>query len=202
MNPPAPTQHAASIFILPNLTFVAELVAFVIILAVLWRYVVPPIQRVMVARQDMIRAQIEESRETKEKLAAADAAYQNALTEARTQAAQIRESARADAQRILEEVQERSHAEADRITAQAQEQLVAERRQVFSQLRTQIGELSVQLASRIVGESLDEEARRRRTVDRFLDNLDQMPPVAADSVGTEPGVTDAAEHSVETAGSH
>ena len=65
--------------------------------------------------------------------------------------------------------------------SQAHAQIDAERQQVLAQLRTEIGELSTQLASRIVGESLEDEARQRRVVERFLAELEERQPVGEPS---------------------
>ncbi len=161
-------------FLLPNATFIAELIAFLIILFVLWRYVVPPIQRVMRERQEMVRRQIKESQLASERLEAAEARYRDALAEARTEAARIRDDARADGQRIIDEMRERAQQEADRVRQRGEEQLAQQREQAVRQLRAEVGQLAVTLAGRIIGESLEDEARRRGTVDRFLDDLDAM----------------------------
>ena len=69
-------------------------------------------------------------------------------------------------------MREQAQAEARRITERPRAQIEADRQQAFSSLRAEIGILSVQLASKIVGESLDDEARQSRVVDRFLAELD------------------------------
>ena len=141
---------AAGNFLIPNGTFIAELIAFLIVLFVLWRYVVPPVSKAMSDRQAMIKAQLDEGREASERLKQAEADYRSAMEEARTTAATIRDQARADAAAIREEMLEH------------------ERDALVRQLRAELGELAVELASRILGESLAEEARQRGTVDRFL----------------------------------
>ena len=73
----------------------------------------------------------------------------------------------------------RSQAEARRITEAARAQLEADRQQAFASLRAEVGTLSVQLASKIVGESLEDEARQSRVVDRFLEDLDASRAGAA-----------------------
>src|SRR5262249_23833644 len=156
-------------FLVPNATFLAEVVAFAIILWVLYRYVVPPVQKAMRERQELIRGQIEESRQAREQLAKAEADYQRALFEARAEAAKIRDGAR-----LRDEMRVQAQEEADRIRARAVEQLATQRQQVVNELRAEIGRLAVTLAERIVGESLTDDARRQRTVDRFLTELEQM----------------------------
>jgi F-type H+-transporting ATPase subunit b len=100
--------------------------------------------------------------------------YRAQLAEARGEAAQIRDQARAEGQQILEELRTQAQEESARIVARGEEQLVSQRQQVVNELRGQIGALAVDLAGRVVGESLAEEARRRGTVDRFLAELDGM----------------------------
>ncbi|HSV67719.1 MAG TPA: F0F1 ATP synthase subunit B [Mycobacteriales bacterium] len=170
----SPTTLAEGNFLVPNATFIAELVAFLLILWVLRRYVVPPVQKAMRERQEIIRRQLEEARETRERLESAEQDYQRVLAEARTEAAKIRDAARADGQRILDELKAQAQQEADRIRQRGEEQLATQRQQVISELRAEIGRLALTLASRMVGESLEDDERRRRTVDRFLDELDEL----------------------------
>jgi F-type H+-transporting ATPase subunit b len=159
-------------FLVPNATFIAELIAFVIILVILRRYVVPPIQKALVDRQEIIRKQMEDADATKKQLADAQAEYKKAMTEAASRAAQVREEARADAAAIREEMLAKAREEADRIVAAGREHLIAERQTIVRELRSDIGSLAVDLASRIVGESLADEARQRGTVERFLAEMD------------------------------
>jgi F-type H+-transporting ATPase subunit b len=100
--------------------------------------------------------------------------YRALLAEARNEAAQIRDQARAEGQQILEELRTQAQEESARIVARGNEQLASQRQQVVNELRGQIGTIAVQLASQVVGESLAEDARRRGTVDRFLAELDDM----------------------------
>jgi F-type H+-transporting ATPase subunit b len=166
--------EAKSIFILPNATYIAELVAFLIILAVIYRYVVPPIAKAMRERQETIRRQLEESQRAREQLASAEEEHRKTLAEARAEATKIREDARKESQKIIDETKDRAQVEVDRIRQRGEEELASQRRQVIAELRVEIGQMAVQLASRIVGESMEEDARRRGTVDRFLTELDAM----------------------------
>src|SRR5438309_462221 len=102
------------------------------------------------------------------------ARYRAQLAEARTEAAQIRDQARAEGQEILEQLRAQAQEESARIVARGEEQLASARQQVVNELRGQIGALAVDLAGRVVGESLADDARRRGTGDRFLDQLAGM----------------------------
>jgi F-type H+-transporting ATPase subunit b len=94
------------------------------------------------------------------------------LAEARTEAAKIREDAKSEGTQILAELREQAQAEVARIRAQGEAQLEAERASTMAQMRAEIGTLATTLASRIVGESLEDDQRARRTVDRFLAELE------------------------------
>lgn len=163
-------------FLVPNATFIAELVAFLLLLWAIKKWVLPPLQKAMTERQEMIRTQIEEAREARERLDAAEKEYQQLLDATRADASRIREEARAEGQSIIDELRTRAQEEADRIRARGEEQLTVEREQVLAALRHEIGELAVQLSERIVGESLADEDRQRRVVDRFLEDLEQREP--------------------------
>ena len=178
-------MEASGIFIIPNGTIIFEFVALFLLLWGLRRYVLPRLLKAMNERQEMIKRQIEESKEAHERLQKAEQEYKDALAEARHEATQMREQARADAQRIRQELEQKAREDAANIAAANQRQMEIERERVMSQLRTEIGGLAVDLASRIVGESLEDETRQRRTVDRFLAELDNQP--ATESAGQSAG---------------
>src|SRR3954447_1111957 len=159
-------------FLVPNATFIFEVVAFFVILYVLKRWIVPPINRPMTSRQEMIRKQIDDGREAKERLEAADAEYREALVQTRTDAARIRDEARAQGQATIDELRQRAQEEADRVAAREQSRLEAERQQIVAQLRNEVGQIAVDLAGPIVGESLSDDARQRRVVERFIEDLE------------------------------
>src|ERR687894_470307 len=175
-----------NIFLIPNATFFVELVIFLLVLAVVWRYVVPPVKRAMNERQEMVRRQIEESEQARTRLEEAESRYSQALAEARVEAAKIRETARADAQEIKDEMRQQAEQEVARIRQRGEEQLATQREQVVRELRGELGKLAVTLAGRIVGESVADDARRAGTVDRFLDELEGM---AATESGTDGAVS-------------
>lgn len=154
--------------------YIAELVGFIVVIAVIWWQVVPPVRRMMNRQRDAIARQIEEAKAADEQLKLAERKYRDALAEARTEAAKIRDAARADAQRILEEMREQAGREVARIRQRGEEELVTQRRQVISELRGRIAELAVDMATQLVTEHLSDQQSRSATVDRLLDELDGM----------------------------
>jgi F-type H+-transporting ATPase subunit b len=150
------------------------LIAFAIVLLVMFKFVAPRFEQVFRARREAIEGGIERAQAMQAEAQASLEQYRAQLAEARTEAAQIRDQARAEGQQILEELRTQAQQESARIVARGEEQLAASRQQVVNELRGHIGVLAVDLAGRVVGESLEDDARRRGTVDRFLDQLDGM----------------------------
>jgi F-type H+-transporting ATPase subunit b len=157
------------------------IIAFVILYFLYKRYVVPRMEDMLAERRNQIEGGIERAETMQAEAKAALDRYNAQLAEARSEAAAIREQARTEGQQILEELRVQAQEESARILARGQEQIQAARQQVVNELRAQIGTLAVDLAGRVVGESLADDARRRGTVDRFLDELDGM------SAGTPDG---------------
>lgn len=165
--------------------FIAELIAFVVVGFVLWRYVVPPLRKIMRDQQDTVRKQLESAQQAHERLEQAERKYQEALAEARTEAAKIRDQARADAQRIVEELREFAQREVERIRQRGQEDLATQRQQMIRELRIRVGELTVTTATELVTQHLSTQKRRASTVDRFLTGLEAMAaPEGRTAVGT------------------
>lgn len=154
--------------------FIGELIGLIVVLFVLWRYVVPPVRRMMHKEQATVRKQLEDSEAATKRLEEAEDKYRDALDEARTEAAKIRDAARAEAQRIVEQMREQADREVERIRRRGEEQLQNERLQIIRRLRAHVGELSTSLATEMVSEHLSHSTRQSATVDRFLDELEQM----------------------------
>jgi F-type H+-transporting ATPase subunit b len=170
--------------LLPALPEIIAALVFVGILTyVIAKAVVPRFEATFAERTAAIQGGIEKAEKAQEAAQAALQQYSDQLAEARTEAARIREDAKTQGSQILAEMREQAQAESARIKASAQAQLEAERAQVLTQLRTEIGGLATTLAGRIVGESLEDDERARRTVDRFLADLeatdDTQPSVRA-----------------------
>jgi F-type H+-transporting ATPase subunit b len=153
---------------------VVGLIAFAIVFFVFAKFVAPRFEQVYRARREAIEGGIERAEAMQAEAKAALEQYRAQLAEARNEAAQIRDQARAEGQQILEELRTQANEESARIVARGEEQLATARQQVVNELRGQIGALAVELAGRVVGESLADDARRSGTVDRFLAELDGM----------------------------
>jgi F-type H+-transporting ATPase subunit b len=147
-------------------------IAFAIICFVLMKFVFPRMEETFRARVDAIEGGIKRAEEAQAEANTLLEQYRAQLAEARTEAARIRDEARADAEGIRQDVLAKAREESDRIIAAGREQLAAQRESIVRELRSEVGTLAVDLAGRIVGESLADEARSRGTVDRFITDLD------------------------------
>jgi F-type H+-transporting ATPase subunit b len=157
---------------------VVGLIAFGLLCLVLMRYVFPQMEKTFAARVDAIEGGIKRAEVAQAEANQLLEQYRAQLAEARTEAARIRDEARADAEDIRQDVLATAREESERIIAAGRDQLAAQRESVLRDLRAEVGSLAVDLASRIVGESLADEARQRGTVDRFIAELE-----AADTAG-------------------
>jgi F-type H+-transporting ATPase subunit b len=147
-------------------------ISFVVVFAVLYKVLMPRIQKTLAERTDAIEGGIQRAEDAQAEANRTLEQYQAQLSEARHEAARLREEAKEQGAQIIADMREQAQAEARRITEAAQAQLAADRQQALAALRAEVGTLSVDLASKIVGESLTDEARQHRLVDRFLDDLE------------------------------
>jgi len=166
--------------LIPNLTeLIVGLVTFGIIFFALWKVLMPRLNQTLAERTDKIEGGLQRAEEAQAEANATLARYREQLAEARHEAARLREEAREQGAQIIAEMREQAQAEARRLVDAAHAQIEADRQQALQSLRGEVGGLAVDLASRVVGESLTDEARQRRVIERFLDELDQQAESAA-----------------------
>jgi F-type H+-transporting ATPase subunit b len=147
-------------------------IAFALLCWVLMKYVFPRMEEMYQKRVDEIEGGLQRAEAAQAEANQLLEQYRQQLAEVRTEAAKIRDDARADAVGIREDMVTQAREEADRVIAAGREALAAERAGLVRELRAELGTLSVELASRIVGEALADEARRAGTVERFLSEIE------------------------------
>jgi len=152
--------------------FIIGTILFLIVFGVLAKVLLPRATKMLAERTEQIEGGLARSEEAQAEAKALLDQYRQQLDDARRDAARLREEAREQGAQIIAEMREQAQAEARRIAEAAQSQIEAERQQALTSLRTEVGTLATELASRIVGESLTDEARQSRMVDRFLDDLE------------------------------
>ncbi len=159
--------------LVPNWTeVIVGAIAFFIVFFALWKVLLPRIMKTLQDRTEAIEGGLKRAEDAQAEAQRTVEQYKAQLAEARHEAARQREQAIEEGARIVADARQRAEAEASRILAAARAQIELDRQQAFTTLRTEVGSIAVQLASKIVGESLEDEARQSRVVDRFLAELD------------------------------
>ncbi len=161
-------------------TFIGQLIGFAAIVALIWKYVVPPVRNMMTARQETVRQQLKDSEKAAERLTESTAAHSKAVQSAKADAERVVEEAKTDAERIAEQLQAQAEIDAERIKAQGARQAELLRAQLSRQLRLELGHESVRQAEELVRNYVADADQQAATVDRLLDELDAMAPAAAD----------------------
>lgn len=138
-------------FLVPNGTFFFVLAIFLIVLAVIGTWVVPPVLKVLRERDAMVHRTQEDSRKAADQFAAARADYEEAMKEARVQASSYRDNARAEGRKVVDDTRARAEQQVMATLQTAAEQLKRERDAVELDLRANVGTMSETLASRILG---------------------------------------------------
>ena len=159
--------------------FVLVLIIFGLLFFLVRKFVVPAFENAFAKRRDAIEGGIERAEKAQAEAAELLRQYQAQLAAARTEAAQIRDNARAEGQRIVEDMRSTAQAESARIVARGEEMLTSQRASIVRELRGELGTLAVELSERIVGQQLSDDARVSATVDQFLASLESDPPAAS-----------------------
>ena len=150
----------ASNFLIPNGTFIAEIIAFLVVLLVVGRYVLPPLNRMLEQRQNEIRTSLEAADAARAEADETRAQRQQILDEARQQARDAVAQANATAERLRQEATERAQAEHDRIVAAAETDIALARQRAIDEVSAQVGALVLQVARQVIGREVDAEAHR------------------------------------------
>lgn len=147
-------------------------IGFVIVFGLLWKVLLPRMQKTLEERTDAIEGGLQRAEEAQAEADQALTRYREQLAEARHEAARLRQEASEQGARIIAEMREQAQTEARRLVDAAHAQIETDRQQAIQALKTEVGAIAVELAGRIVGESLADEARQGRIVDRFLEELE------------------------------
>jgi F-type H+-transporting ATPase subunit b len=166
-------EAAASPLIPKTAELIVGVIAFTLLFLVLRSRVVPMFEKAYAARTEAIQGGMEKAEQAQRDAEIALQQYTAQLADARGEAQKIREEARVQGAAIIDDLRAKAQEEAARITSAAAAQIEAERQQAITSLRSEVGTLATQLASKIVGEALDDQVRQSRIVDRFLEDLEK-----------------------------
>lgn len=161
--------------IYPKLSeLIVAALAFAILFAFMSKWVFPRVNKLLEERRQKIQGDLEKAEEARRDAQQELTRYREQLAGAGDEANRIIEEARNTAESMRRDMAAKAEQESQGIVARAQEEIRAERDRVFQDLKAQVGELSVELAARVVGESLDKE-RQLRLVDDYIEELSGLP---------------------------
>jgi F-type H+-transporting ATPase subunit b len=146
------------------------LISFVILFALLSKFVFPKVAKTLEERTANIEGKLDEAERERRQAQDLLRQYEQKIDEANAESTRILEQARANADRLEAELRGKAEEQAARIVEKAQETIQAERDRALQSLRGEVGSLAVDLATRVVGESLDRE-RQLRLVDQYINEL-------------------------------
>lgn len=162
------SSNKAEILIPKMAEFIPALIAFLIIWVVLAKFAWPQILSMMDERGKRIQESLDEAETTKKKAIASRKEYDELVTDARRKSADIVLEARKDAEAERARIIEAAHKEAEDIIAKAHANAEEERNAVYAAAAASIADLSVSVASKIVGETLDQDGEQRRLIERYV----------------------------------
>lgn len=162
------SSNKAEILIPKMAEFIPALIAFLIIWVVLAKLAWPQILSMMDERGKRIQESLDEAETTKKKAIASRKEYDELVTDARRKSADIVLEARKDAEAERARIIEAAHKEAEDIIAKAHANAEDERNAIYAAAAASIADLSVSVASKIVGETLDQDGEQRRLIERYV----------------------------------
>lgn len=149
---------------------IAGIIAFSIVFFFIWKWAIPAYNATLEARQAEIDAEVESAEKAKLEAESLLTDYREQMAGAKAEADQIVADAREAGEVVKSDIVARAEAEADQIRARAQDEIAAERDRVSGDIRRQVADLSIDVAERVVGDSIDAD-RQRELVDRYIDDL-------------------------------
>lgn len=165
--------------LIPHLDeLVIGLIAFVIVFGFLAKKLLPNINKVLEERREAIEGGIEKAEAARIEAESVLEQYKAQLAEARHEAARMRQEATEQGAAIIQEMKAEGQRQREEIIAAGHTQIEADRKAAAAALRQDVGKLAIELAGKLVGESLEDQARQSRTVDRFLDELEEKAEAA------------------------
>ncbi len=152
---------------------VAGIIAFAIVYFFVWRWVWPNMSKTMEARQAAIAGEVTAAEKAKEEAESLVSDYKARLADAKTEGNSIVEEARQTAEQMRTDIIAKAEADAEQIRAKAREDAAGEKARALADAKSQVGSISVDLAEKIVGESLDAQAHQD-LINRYLSDLEKL----------------------------
>jgi F-type H+-transporting ATPase subunit b len=163
----------ASLVLPESSELIAGIIAFAIVFFFMWKWAMPTIRTTLEQRRQAITGQMEEAEKAKREAANLLADYRSQLAEAKSEGNRLIEEARQSADQMKADILAKAETDAEGIRAKARDEAATEMSRALSDAKSQVGEISMDLAGKIVGESLDADAHKA-LIDRYLADLERL----------------------------
>jgi F-type H+-transporting ATPase subunit b len=168
----------ASNFLVPNGTIIVEVLAFLAVLGILARYVLPPINRALEQRQDEIRQSLQAAERARAEADETRAERHTIIEQARQQAREIVANANASAERVRDDSVQKGQQEYERLLSNAEIEIALARQRAVDEVSTTVGELVLSVARQVIGREIDAEVHRT-LIDEAVAALQSAPDSSA-----------------------
>ena len=154
--------------------------AFAVLFVLLWRMALPRANQALKERTENIEGKLEHAEQERQQAEELLRRYREQLEKADQESQRIIDEARANADRLRKDLMGKAEQEAERVINQGRQAIQAERDRAVRELRTEVGTLAVELATRVIGDSLDRE-RQLRLIDQYIEQLGEQGVAGAPS---------------------
>jgi F-type H+-transporting ATPase subunit b len=166
------TSNVSLVLPEPN-ELIAGILAFSIVFFFVWKWALPTLNQTLEARQQAVSGELADAEKAKVEAESLLSDYRAQLADAKSEGNRILEDARVTAEQMRTDLLSKAESEADNIRNKARDDASAEKSRALSDARTQVGDISVDLAGKIVGEALDADAHQA-LIDRYLADLENL----------------------------
>jgi len=165
-------ESGSNVLLPPTYELIIGSIAFFIVLFALSKFALPNIKKALEARTEAIEGGIAKAEKLQQDASTTLAQYRQQLADARSEAAKIRSSAETERTNLISEARNEAQVVAQGVTQQANAQIAAEKSKAVNELRLDVSKLALDLASKIVGASLQDDQRAKAVIDQFIKDLE------------------------------
>ncbi|MBO5616250.1 MAG: F0F1 ATP synthase subunit B [Prevotella sp.] len=144
---------------------------FIVVLIVMWYVGIPAISKMVLERKQFIDDSLRKAEEAEEKLANIQKESEALLQAAREKQADILKDAKTTHDSIVSKAETDAREQANKLIAEAKSQIEAEKASAIREIRSQVAELSVQIAEKVVRRNLSGETAQMELIDKLLDEV-------------------------------
>jgi F-type H+-transporting ATPase subunit b len=145
---------------LEPLAILSQAIAFIILVLVLKKFLFQPIQGLLASRQEEVRSTLEQVASDRQAMETSRREYEARLAGIEAEAREKIQAAIKEAQGLRDELVTKARSEAETLVRRGQEELQREKQKALVELRTEVADLAVQAAGKILGNAIDERQHR------------------------------------------